>query len=310
MENLEDIKKLYELTEEEKNKAFKIIYDKYTYGKGSTDRPFAVIVIGQPGAGKSGLMGYTENQFETAISLDIDDLRAYFPRYDEVANEHPEAFEAITGAFATSMIHMLTPVLIEEKHNLILHKTRGDDAVIYDTILPLQKSGYDFILRVLAVNHLESKMSALERSLAQREKFNVCRWVRKDYHQKQYDGIPELADLIEKKKLADIIEVYTRGEVPVLPHLKYSTVVDDKILSNSNMVSKNGEMMIGEYNPNRYTSSKDAIHKAREIDVPKILDTINDRIKLAKQKAVVGDEKEYIDEVEEIAANYKAKING
>ena len=310
MENLEELINSYALSEDEKNRVGKIIFDKYTHGKGSSDRPFAIIVIGQPGAGKSGLMAYSENQFETAISLDIDDLRAYHPKYDEVQDNHPEIFEKVTGRFASSMIHYLTPKLIKEKHSLIFHKTRGDDAVIIDTIIPLQQNGYDVMLRILAVNHLESKMSALERSLAEREKFNCCRWVLKDYHNNQYKGIPVLAEQIEKQELVDLIEVFTRGEIPVLPKLQYSKVVNSKILTNPHMITKDGGLAVGDYNPNGYKSSQDAVNKAREIDVPKILETIDSRLKNVKKRATKGDEKEYIDEVEEIAANYNAKING
>jgi len=304
MENLEELINSYALSDEEKNRVGKIIYDKYTYKKGSSERPFAIIVIGQPGAGKSGLMAYSENQFDTAISLDIDDLRAYHPKYDEVQDNHPEIFEKVTGSFASSMIHYLTPRLIANKHDLILHKTRGDDAVVNDTIIPLQQNGYDVMLRILAVNHLESKMSALERSLAEREKFNCCRWVLKNYHNAQYEGIPVLADQIEKQGLADLIEVFTRGEIPVEPNLQYSTIVSPKILTNPRMF-KNGEMMVGAYNPNGYKSSKDAINKAREIDVPKILETIDSRLDGAKKRSTKGDETIYIEEIKEIAENYR-----
>ena len=47
----------------------------------------------------------------------------------------------------------------------------------------------------------------------------------------------------------------------------------------------------------------------REIDVPKILETIDSRLDNAKVRSTKGDEKVYIDEIEEIAANYNAKIN-
>ncbi len=308
MENIDDIKKQYELTPEEKERIGQIILAKYTHEKGTTNRPFAVIVIGQPGAGKSGLMAYTEGQFESAIALDIDDLRCYHPKYDEVSANHPHAFEAVTGAFATSMIHYLTPRLIDKKHNLILHKTRGDEAVIDDTIIPLQNEGYDVILRVLAVNHLESKMSALLRSLAERDKFDCCRWVRKDYHNKQYETIPQLADTIKKRKLADHIEVFTRGEKLKQPYLQYSTVVNEKILSNPSMKTENGEMMIGQFNPHGYSSLTSAIDKARDIDLPKILGKIDERVDGVKQRVSSNDEAwPYISEIEEIAANYRSK---
>jgi len=231
MDNIEDLKNYYDISDEEKLKCAQTIYDIETFEKSTSNRPFAIIVIGQPGAGKSGVMAYSENQFPSAVSLDIDNFRAFHPKYSEVSKNHPELFERVTGEFASRMIHLLTPRLINEKYNLILHKTRGDDAVIYDTIKPLQEQGYDVILRVLAVNHLESKVSALDRSLSQREKYKFCRWVEIPYHNAQYEGIPILIERIEKEKLADLIEVYTRGKVkPVLPEITPSIISKNAFL--------------------------------------------------------------------------------
>lgn len=310
METKEELIKSYELDQEEQNKVGKIIYDKYTYQKGSSDRPFAIIVIGQPGAGKSGVMGYSENQFETAISLDIDDLRAYHPKYDEVKANHPDIFEKVTGSFASSMIHYLTPRLIEEKHNLILHKTRGDDAVIYDTIIPLQQKGYDIIVRVLSVNHLESKMSALERSLAEREKFGCCRWVLRDYHNKHYNGIVDLVDNLEKNNYADHIEVFVRGDIPTQPELMYSKVNNPKILTNPHMKTADGQLVIGDYETDKYSSSKEALEETRELFVPDILEKIEDRLENAISKCDGSHvEDEYISEIVTLAKSYVDKMN-
>ncbi len=299
----------YELDEKTKNDVGKIIYDKYTYQKGSSNRPFAIIVIGQPGAGKSGLMGYSENQFETAISLDIDDLRAYHPKYDEVKAKHPEIFEKVTGAFASSMIHYLTPKLIEEKHNLILHKTRGDDAVINDTIIPLQQNGYDIIVRALSVNHLESKMSALERSLAEREQFGCCRWVLKNYHNTQYNGIVELIDKMHKNKYADLIEVFVRGDIPVRPELMYSKVINNKIETNPHMKTEDGVLVIGDYETEKYESPKKALVETRELFVPEILETLSFRLANAISKSDGSHvEDEYIAEIMMLAQMYRSKL--
>ena len=309
MDNSIDIKQFYEISDEEKLRQAKIIYDLNTYEKPASDRPFAVIVIGQPGAGKSGVMSYTGSQYPTAVSLDIDEFRQFYPRYDELQNKNPELYSPVTGKFATDMIHILTPVLIQNKHNLILHKTRGDEAIIADTIEPLRANGYNIIIKVLAVNHLESKISALDRSISEREKLNYCRWVLIDYHNQQYRTIPLLIDKFEREGLADVIEVYTRGKEITLPNLEYSTVVNENILSNPQMITADGMLSVGNYNPKKYSSSKEALDSERELQVPSILPGVSERLEKLRVRATKGDEKPYFDEIEEIAANYKAKIN-
>lgn len=309
METKEKLIESYDLSDEELNSVGKIIYDKYTFGKGGSDRPFAIIVIGQPGAGKSGLMGFSENQFETAISLDIDDLRAYHPKYDDVKANHPEIFEKVTGKFASSMIHLLTPKLIEEKRNLILHKTRGDDAVINDTIIPLQNEGYDIIIRVLSVNQLESKMSALERSLEERDRFGCCRWVARDYHTKHYNGIVDLVDKIDKNKYADLVEIFVRGKIPVEPELVYAKVLNDKICTNPHIFTREGFPVVDDFALNDYPSPKDALVETREMFIVPILSTLNDRLENAKGKCDGSHvEDEFITEIEEIAQDYMQDV--
>ena len=241
---LDELKQQFELSEQELAKSAEIVFNKYTYGKTNSKNPFSVIVLGQAGAGKSGLMSYTANQFESAIALDIDDLRAYYPRYDEVANNHPEIFEAVTGSFSSKIILMLTPVLVENGYNLILHKTRGDKAIIDDTINYLKDNNYNIILRVMAVHELESKMSALERSLAQYDHIGHCRWVETAYHDKHYNGIVDLAQFMADNGYTDATEVFVRGKNPVLPPKVYGVVTNPHLFNNTNLLDENGESKI------------------------------------------------------------------
>lgn len=275
---LEEMKKKYELTDEQTLASAKIIYDQYTYGKNNSKAPFAIIVIGQAGAGKSGLMCYSANQFESAVALDIDDLRAYYPRYDEVAKEDAQVFEAVTGAFATKIILTLTPTLVENGYDLILHKTRGDKAIIDDTINYLKDNNYNVVMRVMAVHALESKMSALERSLAQYDKTGFCRWVETPYHDKHYAGIVDLTEFLSDNGYSDATEVFVRGKNPVLPPKVYGKISNYNIVNNTNLLNENGVCKIQNYNSNNYLNIREAIEKTRENGIPEILKTLPDRI--------------------------------
>ena len=291
----------YQLKPEHLGIIAETIYKKLTFGRRPSARPFAVICLAQPGAGKSGLMAYTAAQFRNAISIDIDELRAFYPKYEELGIEHPELFEAVTGNFATQMVLLLTPVLIENRHSLILHKTRGDEQIIVDTFDPLKKEKYDIILRTLSVNSIDSKLSSLERSMEKRERTGYCRWVEKAYHDKHYSGVVSLTDKLEREGLADVVQIFERGPIPAKPVLIYSKVVNESANSNPAFVSPTGESQIEDFNPNHFASAKKAIDISRKRQISKTLDTFPERIEALKKRAIPGGrEHEFIDELESI----------
>ena len=304
----QELLEFYKIDDETAEKVARTIFAKYTHDKQTSNRPFAVIVLGQPGAGKSGLMTYTSNQFPSAVALDIDDLREYYPRYDEVKVNHPSIYERVTGSFATQMvIQYLTPWLIANKYDLVLHKTRADEKIISDTLEPLQEDGYETVMRIIAVHELESKMSTLERSLEQRRRLGYCRWVETPYHNAQYNGIVDLATQLEQGGV-DAIEVYVRGEVPVEPRLVYSKVLNENIYTNPHMVTADGEPVIVDYKTEDYPSVKDAIKSARDQDVEKILETIPGRMEYVGCLTTPDDKaNEFIGEIKTLQQLYSSK---
>lgn len=301
----------YKLTDAERLATATKLFEMLTYGKQTSNRPFATIVLGQPGAGKSGLMSFTSNQFPTSVALDIDDLREHFPKEKKAMLEREDAgsYERVTGAFATDMvITFLTPWLIESKYDLILHKTRADDRIITDTVEPLQADGYEIVLRVLAVHELESKMSALERSLAQRKKIGYCRWVETKYHNDQYQGILDIASRLEDQ--IDAMEVYVRGEIPVEPRLVYSKVYNPSLFSNPHMMTADGMPVIVDYQTDKFPTVNSAIQSARDKEVDNILETIPGRIKNAGTMTQPNDRAhEFIGEIQNLQKIYTNKYD-
>ena len=310
---LEEMKQKYALSDAELDAQAELIHQIHTRDKNVTmGKPFAVIVLGQPGAGKSGVMNFTSQQFPSAISLDIDDFRQFCPRYDELKEEDPIVFETVSGEFARAMIHRLTPRFIREKYNVVFHKTRGDEAVIYDTVEPLRENGYDILFRVMAVHELESKMSALERSLDQFKNLGFCRWVEQKYHNTHYAGVVDLSEKFEQEKLADSIEVFVRGKKINEPVLVYAKVLNPRLLTNPYMQDANGYHIIGDYNNDRYTNVRNAINNERSSAVMGILESYEGRLDKAKAIAkATGCERagEFISECEQLQANNQKSFN-
>lgn len=307
MDNLEKIIKSYELCEEEYSHLAEKIIDYICENKKPSNNPFSIIIIGQPAAGKTGVMKFSEMEFHNAISLDIDDLRIFHPKYGELERLDSKIFEKVTGRFSSKiLIDHLTPYLINHRYNLILHKTRGDEAIINDTINPLRSKGYNIIFRVLAVNNLESKISALDRSLNERKNTKCCKWVDIAYHDMHYDKIVDLAEMLTNQRLIDCIEVYSRGTIIELPKLEYTQVLNPIIYSNESL-SYNGFQLFSDFNPSKFKSIRQAIIKVREEGILKTLSDYENRMKKIKKEAIVGDEQAYIKDIENTVQNLQIK---
>lgn len=310
---LEEMKQKYALSDAELDAQADLIHQINTRDKNVTmGKPFAVIVLGQPGAGKSGVMNFTSQQFPSAISLDIDEFRQFCPRYDELKEEDPIVFETVTGEFARAMIHRLTPRFIREKYNVVFHKTRGDEAVIYDTVEPLRENGYDILFRVMAVHELESKMSALERSLDQFQNLGFCRWVEQKYHNTHYAGVVDLSERFEQEQHADAIEVFIRGKKINEPVLVFAELLNERLLTNPYMQDANGACVIRNFNNDKYSNVRSAINNERSSAVMEILEGYDKRLNQARAIAkATGCERagEFISECEQLQANNQKSFN-
>ena len=66
------------------------IIEKLKQGVEPAEKPIAVIVGGQCGAGKSGVIGNTIEKFNSnCVTIDNDNYRYAHPNLDEIKNTHP-----------------------------------------------------------------------------------------------------------------------------------------------------------------------------------------------------------------------------
>jgi len=136
-EELEKLKAHYEVDDEKLDEIVDLLYNKMVDGKTSQENPIAIIVAGQPGAGKSGLIDKTFAEIENSIVLDVDDFRYFHPDIKEILKKYPNDLATFTITFVNRIFKKILARLIENKYNLIMQKTLRDDEVIYDTNIPL-----------------------------------------------------------------------------------------------------------------------------------------------------------------------------
>lgn len=210
----QSIKDKYKLSEEEHNKIYKEIEKEVFVNSTPQDEPIAIIVGGQPGCGKGGVIAYTKNQVEAngkcIILITTDEYKPYHPNAIEIARNYPTEYVEIVEQDAGPWTGSIMKKAIDDKHNFIFEGTLKNDRIL-DRIQELKQNGFNVTVRALAVPRLESLLTVHERYEKQMEVLTYGRLISIEHHNKAYDGIPAVVDKIEKSGLCTV-EVYLRGD--------------------------------------------------------------------------------------------------
>ena len=221
----QSIKEKYKLSEEEHNEIYKKIEKEVFRNSTPDDQPIAVIVGGQPGCGKGGVISYTQNEAKAngkcIILITTDEYKPYHPNAIEIARKYPTEYVEIVEQDAGPWTGSIMKKAIDDRHNFIFEGTLKNDRIL-DRIKELKENGFAVIVRALAVPQLESLLTVHERYQKQMEVLTYGRLISIDHHNKAYAGIPAVVDKIEKSGLCTV-EVYTRGKQIGKPVKVYSS---------------------------------------------------------------------------------------
>lgn len=307
-EQIEELKKHYEVGEEKLDEIIDVIYSKMVFEKKPQKNPIAIIVGGQPGAGKSGLIDKTSSELENSIVLDVDDFRYFHPDIKEILAKYPNDLATFTITFVNRIFKKILAKLMEKGFNLIMQKTLRDDEVIYDTLVPLKNAGYTVILRVLAVSEIESKLSTLERSLAVKRTVGYCRWTPIKNQDYAINGLVPTAKHIYESEYCDVVQVFKRNPIPTDSIIVYSKAKEESKEIIEKSLRQNKDLFVGEFGTSNYSDEVDAIVKTRDKNT---LCDLNDfMIRIALAKRVMDEEGlKYLLELEELATDYYLKLN-
>ena len=217
MEDLETVMKRYKLSDEQHNRIGQEIIRLMLYDKHPVKKPKAIIDIAPPASGKTGLNGYGENQFvdHNVVVVNSDTLKPFHPKIDEIARLYPQYYTKVTDQESNTWTSDLFDTALREGYNVIFEGT-GRNARILDTIKN-KMQGYEVIVRGMAVSDLNCLMSIIERYAGQVQTKGWGRLVTLDHFYETYEAMPKTIDEIEKSGLADIVEIFKRGNKPTEP---------------------------------------------------------------------------------------------
>lgn len=284
----EKILKEYKLTQEEHDELYEIIKRTITASAYPTSSPIAVIVGAQTGAGKTGILAYSQKMFKNnnVVIINSDEIKPFHPKSEEIAKKYPELYTKITDQESNTWTSRLFEEARKEGYNLIFEGTMKNNRIADESITDLKKLGYTVVVRGLAVCDLESRLSIYERYIAQVKNKGWGRLVVPEHHNQTYIGMPKTIKYIEDNNYFDVIEIFRRGENPDTPQIIYSNYnknsqdLIDKNIKGRGFISQSVEKY-------GYKSADDAVIRGREEDYSRVLPTCKERFKTIK--------KEYID---------------
>jgi hypothetical protein len=141
------------------------------------ENPVAIILGGQPGAGKAALSSYATAELGgNSIKIDADELRKYHPHFLKLMRENDRDAADLTHRDAAGWAVKLTNLGIKEHRNLVIDGTMRDPESLAKLCSKLQSAGYLIDARVLAVNDLVSRLSIHHRYELQHEANGFGRW--------------------------------------------------------------------------------------------------------------------------------------
>jgi len=309
--DLNSLKEKYKVDEDGMHLALQQYVTFETGDKVPSKHPIAIIVGGQSGAGKTALM----NKYSTIVDgaqIDNDAIRPLHPRVDEIKTMHPEYYTELTDQISLGLTPHIISYLSGDnpegvKHNLVIHQTMKNTNIANYAMKELKDKGYIVGVAVLAVSYAESKMSQIERCLAQYNTFGSCRHVPPQSHMDAIKGLPSTIGYIENNELADFIYIHTRNNDniadPILQYAHINPERADEVVP----ILRQTPGLCCETKENGFENAQDAVETLRHMDTIKCMKTLDKRI----DAVIIDDGYEvpgmapHLDEIRSFSSEYK-----
>jgi predicted ABC-type ATPase len=190
------------------------------------EKPSVVFVGGQPGAGKTRLIERSMSEFddENVVPINTDELRAFHPKYVEIAQADDKIAAERTHTDASAWNRRLLRRCLETQRNMVVEGVFKDAQGLAEIVKQLRDAGYRVIFRLVAVHARHSILGISSRYEQEKLVRGHGRFVPLSYHNDCYEKILETLNLVESLKLMEQLDIYNRsGEL-----LYSNNVVDGK----------------------------------------------------------------------------------
>lgn len=182
----------------------------------SVDRSLAltaVLVGGQPGAGKSRAIRNVNAQLAatsgTPVVIAGDDLREFHPHWQAHGRNDPNAARD-TQRDAGLWYQRLYREAIEAHKNLVFETSMRAPEAVLRLGNELRQAGYRIEAMIVAADRETSRLSTVERFIKQVEGDEIPRFVPGKYHDDAYTSLRNTVKAFDRGDLADKVQLVTR----------------------------------------------------------------------------------------------------
>jgi UDP-N-acetylglucosamine kinase len=175
--------------------------------------PVAVLLGGQPGAGKSTIADQLQRQVDAhggLVWVTWDDFRPYHPDYERLLAEQPAAMPDVTRPAARWWQDRAAAWLRAGRYNTLLEGGFRDPGAVLDSAGLFAEAGYHVHVSALAVPAALSRIGIIERFARQVELAGTGRWTTAASHDGDFRGTVETLRLAHASPAVARISLWTR----------------------------------------------------------------------------------------------------
>ncbi len=201
------MKEDFDFSQEEYSAILERLIEALTTGKKSVEHPVAIVLGGQPGAGKNNLYIIANDRFDdNIVEIDCDKFRELHPKAEEIYKHSPDEYAEKTNPFVYKLADDLSSYTGEHKMNFITEssmRTPDTHLQICDKFIP---KGYSVETHVMATSRYVSRISIEDRYNDEKANGKYPRKVSKEFHDLAADSIPDsLSVIYSSGKMSNIL---------------------------------------------------------------------------------------------------------
>ncbi|WP_126242981.1 zeta toxin family protein [Burkholderia gladioli] len=175
--------------------------------------PTAILLGGQPGAGKTALARQAMAELGArggAVLIDADRMRENLPQYSQLLRQNPQHAADLTHVEAGRWSGRLTHAASEARRNLVIDGTMRNPESLRNLARRLNERGYTLEVRGVAMPGDVSLTRAQMRTEREIATTGVGRVVNPQQHDQAYAGMVETVALLEREKAVNRIRIVDR----------------------------------------------------------------------------------------------------
>lgn len=175
--------------------------------------PKAVLLAGQPGAGKTRLSSMvTQTLGGDAVLINGDDFRRYHPNYQKLFEQYGANAAGMVSSFSNTVVERMIEEFSNRHFNLVVEGTGRTVEVPHSTAELLSGKGYTVELAVIAARPEMSLISTLLRFYQMNERGTIPRATAVSAHDAVVDALPRNLDILWRESKISRITIWDREQ--------------------------------------------------------------------------------------------------